>query len=98
MKEMGKFEKGWFVVEVVSRRGKSVKSSLESMVSYSDLDDVIFGVSISPIKEFGNYILVDMIAAPKAISAILRLNNVKRFMGSNQNPQPLTEAEVASMF
>ena len=33
MKEMGKFENGWFVVEVVSRRGKSVKSSLESMVS-----------------------------------------------------------------
>ena len=98
MKEMGKFEKGWFVVEVVSRRGKSVKTSMESMVSHSELDDVIFGVSISPMKEFGNYILVDMIATPKAISAILRLNNVKRFMGSNQNPLPLTEAEVAFMF
>lgn len=96
--KMGKYEKGLFVVEVVSRRGKSVKSSLESMISRSNLDDVIFGVSISPMKEFGNYILVDMIATPKAISAILHLNNVKRFMGSNQNPMPLTEAEVSSMF
>ena len=92
-----KFEKGLFVIEVVSRRGKSVKSSLESMVSRSNLDDVIFGVRIFNDKALANYIVVDMVATPKAISAILHLNNVKRFMGSNQNPLPLTEAEVASM-
>ena len=93
-----KFEKGLFVIEVVSRRGKSVKSSLESMVSRSNLDDVIFGVRAFNDKALANYIVVDMVATPKAISAILHLNNVKRFMGSNQNPMPLTEAEVASMF
>lgn len=98
MKEMGNFEKGWFVVEVVSRKGKSVKISLESMVSRSQLDDLIFGVFISPIKEFDNYLLVDMIATPKAISAILHINNVKRFVGSNHNPLPLTESEISSMF
>ena len=97
MKKMGNFEKGWFVVEIVSNRGKNVKASLESLISRSDLDDVIFNVSVSPIKEFGNYILVNMIATPKAISMILRLNNVKRFMGSNLNPLPLTEAELVSM-
>ena len=95
--EIEKFEKGFFAVEVVSRRGKSVKSSLESMISRFELDNVIFGVFVSDEKVYANYILVNMIATPKAISAILHLNNVKKFMGSNQNPLPLTEAEVASM-
>ena len=93
-----KFEKGLFVIEVVSRRGKSVKFSLESMVSRSNLSDVIFGVRAFNDKVLANYIVVDMVATPQAISSILHLNNVKRFMGSNRNPMPLTEAEIASMF
>ena len=96
-KKMGMFEKGWFVVEVRSRMNKSVKLSLQSMISRSNLEDVIFNVAISPIKEYGNFVLVDMIASPHAISSILRLQNVKRFLGSNHNPLPLTEEELASM-
>ena len=102
MKKFEKLQKGWFAVYVYAKKNsvknlENVKSAINSVVSRSNLNDVIFDVVISSEKEYNNFLLINMIPTPEAISAILRLNNVMYFLGSNHNPTSLTESEVQSM-
>lgn len=88
--------RGWFAIEIQSPFFlKKTKISIESQIHLHQNE--IFNVATPSSKDYGNYIFVDMINTPSAISTILQLSYVKWFLGSNYDPQPLSQNEFHCM-
>ncbi len=89
--------KGWFVVRIHFNYGKKVKCALEKMIVRRNLSDKIFRIVIPSQKEMNSYMFVNMLPVPEALAAILHMENVYHFLGSDSDPQPLTADEVRRM-
>ena len=87
--------RAWYVIEIKSPFFlKRTKASIESQICHHRHE--IFHVA-TPSKDYNNYIFIDMLNTASAVSSILQLPYVKCFLGSNYNPQPLSESDLDRM-
>ncbi len=80
--KMGKYEKKWFVVVIDGRKRNMVKRSLTTIIAHSVLRDSVFHVKNSSVKGLENFLFVEMLSTSEVISAVRRLPNVWKVLGS----------------
>ncbi len=102
----------WYVVHTYSGYENTVKATIEKYVENRGLHDFIQEISIpmetvteitdSGAKEverkiFPGYVLVKMIMTDECWHVIRNIRGVTGFLGSGNNPIPLTEEDVLSL-
>ena len=102
--------KKWYVVHTQTGKESRVKINLENKIKTADAEDLISQVlvptetvseiragkkTISERKFFPGYVLVEMEMTDQGWYLVKTTEGVARFIGSGNNPLPLTDEEVA---
>ena len=105
-------EARWYVAHTYSGYENTVKATIEKAVENRNMGDLILEVNI-PMetvtevtdngpktverKVFPGYVLVKMVMTDETWHLVRNVRGVKGFVGSGNKPNPLTEAEIASL-
>ena len=102
----------WYVVHTYSGYENTVKATIEKYVDNRHLEDVILEISI-PMetvteitdngpkdverKVFPGYVLAKMVMNDETWHVIRNIRGVTGFLGSGNNPIPLSDSDVAAL-
>lgn len=104
--------KKWYVVHTQTGKESRVKINLENKIKTAGAEDLISQVlvptenvseiragkkTISERKFFPGYVLVEMEMTDQGWYLVKTTEGVARFIGSGNNPLPLTDEEIASV-
>ena len=103
----------WYVVHTYSGYENAVKSSIEKFVNGRHLEDMILRMEIPTEtvteitetgaskeverKTFPGYVLIKMVMTDDTWHLVRNIRGVTGFVGSGNNPIPLTEEEAEAM-
>ena len=101
--------RAWYVIHTYSGYENKVKANLERLIHTANMGNMIFNVvvpvedeveikdgkkKVVPRKVFPGYVLVDMIVDEHSWYVVRNTTGVTGFVGSEQHPIPLTDAEA----
>lgn len=103
----------WYVVHTYSAYENKVATNIEKVVENRKLHDLIHAVKIPTEKVsevgpdnkmreverkiFPGYVLVKMVMTDESWYAVRNIRGVTGFVGADNEPEPLTEEEIASL-
>ncbi len=106
-------DKGWYVVNTLSGHEDKVKLNLEKKVKNKHLEEKIFQVKVPTVdvtevkggkkrtrkkKYLPGYVMIEMIGDEEAIFEVMSVPGVAKFIGSGDEPKPLSAQEVETLF
>jgi len=108
-KEGGVIDKRWYVIHTYSGHENKVKTNLDRTIKNAGVEEkfgkiLVATEDIAEMKDgkrvinrrktFPSYVLVEMALDDQTRSLVSNVPGVTRFIGSGQDPVPLTETEV----
>ncbi len=104
-----KLAKKWYVIHTYSGHENKVKANLEKAIQYAGLQDRFGEIlvatedyavvkdrkkTITRRKTFPSYVLVEVALSTEAVALVTNIPGVTHFVGDENNPMPLTQAEI----
>lgn len=102
-------QKQWFVVHTLTGKENKVKTSIEKMAEAKDMGHLLGRILVPTETEvrtaggqrrevkrklYPGYVIIEAVPTDEIRQLILQTNGVTHFVGSSNEPVPLTEAEV----